>query len=184
MSAVGRWLVAGALVAGLGAPLAWGQAGGAELPLTVAPERRCAPYDRSDYPYPQRVEDAIIREYGGVFSPYTGERFASKRETDIEHIVALSEAHDSGLCAASKSVKRQFARDLLNLTLASPRLNRAIKRAKDAAEWMPQLNRCWFAQRVVAVKAKYGLSIDRAEAAALTRALAGCEAAERRVSAR
>ena len=48
----------------------------------------------------------------------------STRDTDIEHIVARSEAHDSGLCAASAAVKAAFARDLLNLTLASPRLNR------------------------------------------------------------
>ena len=42
------------------------------------------------------------------------------RETDIEHIVPLSEAHDSGLCSASATTKARFARDVLNLTLASP----------------------------------------------------------------
>ena len=156
--------------------------GGAQLAL--AAEHRCAPYNRRDYRYPQQVEDAIIREYGEIYSPYTGERFASKRETDIEHIVAISEAHDSGLCAAPLAVKRQFARDPLNLTLASPALNRTVKQAKDAAEWLPALNRCWFAARVVAVKAKYALTIDRREAAALSRVLSACEAADLRLTAR
>ena len=81
--------------------------------LTVAPEHRCAPYDKKrDYPYPQSVERHIVRELGAVYGPYTGTCFASARETDIEHIVAASEAHDSGLCAADAATKARFARDL------------------------------------------------------------------------
>ncbi len=41
--------------------------------------------------------------------PYTGRWFANKRETDIEHIVARSEAHDSGLCAADEATRRRLA---------------------------------------------------------------------------
>ena len=64
--------------------------------LVVAPEQRCAPYDTDDYRYPQSVEDRIVAQLGGVYGPYTGRWFASDSETDIEHIVARSEAHDSG----------------------------------------------------------------------------------------
>ena len=39
----------------------------------------------------------------------------SSFETDNEHMVAASEAHDSGLCAAHAATKRRFAGDLLNL---------------------------------------------------------------------
>jgi len=56
--------------------------------LTVAPEERCAPYDADDYRYPQSVENDIVRDLGGIYSPYTCEAFDSIRETDIEHIVA------------------------------------------------------------------------------------------------
>ena len=59
--------------------------------------------------------------------------------------------------------------------MASPRVNRHEKSGKDAAEWVPALNRCWFAGRVVEVRKAYGLTIDRREAAALERILAGCE---------
>ena len=142
--------------------------------LTVAPEDRCSPYDSDDYSYPQSVEDDIVRELGGIFSPYTCESFDSDTETDIEHIVARSEAHDSGLCRAENATRLQFARDLDNLTLASPSLNRSQKSDKDAAEWMPDQNRCWFAQTVIDVRLEYGLTIDRAEADALDRMLAGC----------
>ena len=144
--------------------------------LTVAPEYRCAPYDkRRDYPYPPSVERDIVRELGAVYGPYTGRCFASTTETDIEHIVAASEAHDSGLCAADAVTKARFARDLRNLTLASPEVNRFEKSGKDAGEWLPTRNGCWFAGRVVEVRGAYGLTIDRREAAALERILAGCE---------
>ena len=143
--------------------------------IVIKPENRCSPYNRDQYPYPQSVEDNIIARMGGrIYSPYTGESFASKRETDIEHMVATSEAHDSGLCAASAATRRAFARDLDNLTLASPRLNRYEKVAKDVAEWLPAQNQCWFVARVIAIKKKYGLSMDAQEAAAALNVLADC----------
>ena len=142
--------------------------------LRVTPESRCSPYRASDYFYPQSIEGRIVESLGGIWSPYTGRTFASRRETDIEHIVARSEAHDSGLCAATAETRRRFATDLLNLTLASPGVNRGQKNARDAAAWLPDRNQCWFADRVVRVHQKYRLTIDRREAAALDRVLASC----------
>ena len=152
--------------------------------LVVAPEQRCAPYDADDYRYPQSVEDRIVAQLGGVYGPYTGRWFASDSETDIEHIVARSEAHDSGLCAADAATKRRFATDLLNLTLAGPRVNRYQKVDNDAAEWLPPQNRCWYAARIIAVRQQYGLTVDRREADALDRVLSGCTSTEMIVLAR
>ena len=146
--------------------------------IRVAPECRCTPYDRDDYPYPQSIEARIADRLGGMFSPYDGTRFSSLRESDIEHVIAVSEAHDSGLCAASAAVRRRFASDLDNLTLAAPDLNRYEKRDHDAAEWLPEHNRCWFAAAVVAIRKEYRLTIDRREAAALDRILADCDSFE------
>ena len=89
-------------------------------------------------------------------------------------MVARSEAHHSGLCAADDATRRALARDLLNLTLAAPGVNRHQKSDRDAAEWVPQRNRCWFAARVVEVRRKYGLTIARSEAGALDAVLLGC----------
>ena len=72
--------------------------------LVVAPEQRCSAYNADDYRYPQSVEDQIVTELGGVYGPYTGRWFASQFETDIEHMVARSEAHDSGLCTADEGL--------------------------------------------------------------------------------
>ncbi|MXX15790.1 MAG: hypothetical protein F4Z52_00765 [Gammaproteobacteria bacterium] len=142
----------------------------------MAPENRCSPYDRDrDYRYDSRsVEQAIVHRLGGVvYGPYTGTCFPSADDTHVEHMVAISEAHDSGLCARDRATRTRFARDLRNLTLASPEVNRR-KSDRDAAEWTPMRNRCWFAGRVIEVRRAYGLTIDRREADALERILSGC----------
>ena len=142
--------------------------------LLVAPEARCASYDASEYHYAQSVEPRISASLRGIYSPYTCETFETVSETDIEHIVARSEAHDSGLCAASLERKSEFANDMRNLTLSAPYLNRYVKGAKDAADWTPDENSCWFAWRVIDVRRAYGLTIDRREATALDAILAAC----------
>ena len=146
--------------------------------ITVAPEHRCSPYDSDDYRYSPSVEPRIVEELGGVYAPYTGTWFESIRETDIEHIIARSEAHDSGLCAANPATRAEFASDLLNLTLASPSVNRHQKVAKDVAEWLPKLNQCWYVARTIQVRREYGLTIDRAEADAIDRVLTGCASSD------
>ena len=62
-----------------------------------------------------------------------------------------------------------------NLTLATPRLNRNEKGARDAAEWLPARNRCWFAATIVAVRREYDLTIDQREAAVLDTVLRECD---------
>ena len=146
--------------------------------ITVAPEDRCSDYDADDYHYSPSVESRIVDAQGGIYGPYTGTWFDSIRETDIEHSVARSEAHDSGLCDADPVTRDRIASDILNLTLASPSVNRHQKVAKDPSEWLPALNDCWYVDRVVQVRRKYQLTIDQAEAEAIDRVLTGCESTE------
>ncbi len=151
--------------------------------LQLQEENRCSPYDKKEqYPYPQSVEDEIVASMGGVvYGPYTGRYFPSDTRTDIEHIVAASEGHDSGLCNASDAVRERFATDLLNLTLAAPKINRCGPEGKcglDAGDWLPPRNQCWFANRVVQIKLKYGLSVDYAEAQSLESVLRNCDSFE------
>lgn len=93
---------------------------------------------------------------------YGPERYAA----EIEHLVARKEAHDSGLCHAPRYLKRAFANDALNLTLATSPTNRA-KSSHDGAEWSPPRNRCWWAVVNVLVRRKYSLTVDAAERDAL-----------------
>ena len=149
---------------------------GSQAQITIEPENRCSPYDRGDYHYPASIEAKIVNQnLGGlVFSPYTGEVFRSIRETDIEHIVAAAEAHDSGLCSVDEETRGDFAQDLDNLTLASPSVNRHQKSDKDLADWLPDESVCWYVSTVIQVKAKYGLSMDVDEAETALNVLAEC----------
>ena len=124
----------------------------------------------------RRLEDEIVAglpQVGGqVYTPYTCTPFDIRADgtaaTDIEHIVALAEAHDSGIAAADRGA---IASDLRNLTIAVPSVNQNDKSDQDAGEWGPPENRGWFAAQVVAVKQKYGLSVDTAERDALAQML-------------
>ena len=143
----------------------------------MAPESRCPGnrYDRDEYGSRYRSkEDDTIEELGAIYGPYTGRCFESDRDTTIEHIVVVHEAHHSGLCAADTETKRTFAGDLLNLTLAAGDVNSA-KSNLDTFDWPPEKNQCWFAQRVVDVRRKYGMTVDRDKAGALEGVLSACQ---------
>ena len=81
-------------------------------------------------------------------------------------------------CDTVTLTRRRFVRDLRNLTLASPNLNRYQTVAKDVAEWLLEKNRCWFAHRVIEVRQAYSLTIDRREARALDAVFASCESSD------
>ena len=146
------------------------------LPVCVEAER--TGYDRDAFGTAYTsLEDEIIerlpKSSGQVYTPYSCKLFDIRSDgtaaTDIDHIVALAEAYDSGL---PDSQFRDFARDLANLTIADPIVNRQQKSDSDAGGWRPSRNTGWFAARVVAVKQEYGLSVNPAERDALASMLA------------
>ena len=144
--------------------------------VKIEKENRCSPYNRlEDYVYSQTIENQIVKSLENkVYSPYSGKFFKSQKETDIEHIVSLSEAHDSGLCSADKETKNRFTSDIRNLTLASPTVNRDEKSGHDASGWLPEKNKCWFAKKVIEVKKAYNLTVDSEELIALERVISEC----------
>ena len=134
------------------------------LGVRIAEEVDDDSYDRDDYDYPGSIEADIVNRQGGLYSPYSLNCFDSATETDIEHIVATAEAHASGMYARTEEDRSAYAKDLDNLTLAAPGVNRNQKSDKDPAEWMPENNRCWYVGKWVEIKKKYNLTMDQAEA--------------------
>ena len=143
------------------------------MDLPVCEESARVSYDRDAFgsaysSLEDEIIDALPKSDGQVYTPYTCTLFDIQADgtaaTDIEHIVALAEAYDSGL---AESQFRTFAGDIDNLTIADPTVNRRQKSDLDAGEWEPPENRGWFAVRVVAVKQKYALSVNPAERDAL-----------------
>ena len=143
------------------------------MDLPVCEEGARVSYDRDAFgsaysSLEDEIIDALPKSDGQVYTPYTCTLFDIQADgtaaTDIEHIVALAEAYDSGL---AESQFRTFAGDIDNLTIADPTVNRHQKSDLDAGEWEPPENRGWFAARIVAVKQKYGLSVNPDERDAL-----------------
>ena len=139
--------------------------------LVVDPGHCCAPYDRGDYFYRQAVEARIVESIGGrVYGPYTGRHFARRTSSTWSRLPRPTTAGCMRRCRDETAVRVGPAEP----DGGEPGVNQHEKRGKGAGEWLPQRNRCWFAARVVAVKRKYGLTVDRREARALEAVLAGC----------
>jgi hypothetical protein len=116
---------------------------------------------------------------GVLRDPYTGRRlaFAKARAeaVQIDHVVSLSDAWQKGAAQWDDTRRRAFANDPLNLLAVDGPTN-SQKSDGDAATWLPPQRsyRCRFVARQVAVKAKWDLSITRAEHDAITRVLSRC----------
>ena len=119
------------------------------------------------------------RPLDGVWrSWYDGREFDDPSDLDIDHMVPLAEAHDSGAATWSARRKQAFANDLDSpaaLTAVSASSNRT-KSADDPAQWKPPLFSAWcqYAQDWIAVKVKWSLSANSAEVDALRRMLNTC----------
>lgn len=121
---------------------------------------------------------------GVLHDRYTGKtiRFQRVRGTSlavqIDHIIPLALAWQSGARDLSAEKRLNLANDPSNL-ISSDGPTNASKGVKDASEWMPPRGEthCWYASAQVRVKAKYRLSVSRAEKAALRAALQSCPAA-------
>ena len=107
-----------------------------------------------------------IRDY---FSRLAG------RPLQIDHIVSLSQAWDSGADQWRPERREQFANDTDNLLAVDGPTNRA-KSNHSADEWLPAsaAARCDLVGRQVMVKAKWGLSVSVPERAAMQQVLASC----------
>ncbi|HYD98387.1 MAG TPA: HNH endonuclease family protein [Alphaproteobacteria bacterium] len=168
--------------------------------VRVEPERR-AGYDREAWPHwltadgscltaRERVLEAESLERvrktpdgcgivgGRWLDLYTQETYTEPAALDIDHLVALQEAHDSGGHAWSRERRAEFANDLSDprtLIAVGAAVNRA-KGAKGPEEWLPPdpAYRCRFVADWVSVKARWGLSMDESERVAIGNILADC----------
>lgn len=116
---------------------------------------------------------------GSLLDPYSGKiiTFSSTKSTiDIDHVVALANAWQTGAAYFDKIKRQQIANDPLNLLSVDSSLNRQ-KGDGDAATWLPPLKsyRCDYVSRQVAVKAKYGLWVTQPEKDAIIKLLEKCE---------
>ena len=98
-----------------------------------------------------------------------------KSAVDIDHVVALSNAWQTGAAFFDRNIRSQIANDPLNLLAVDAKLNRQ-KGDGDAATWLPpnKAFRCEYVSRQVSVKAKYALWVTPPEKEAILRVLSNC----------
>lgn len=118
---------------------------------------------------------------GILHDPYSGTEIhfvrgrITSQEVQIDHIVSLSNAWQTGAFKLSIETRTRLANDPLELLAVKGSLN-SQKSDGDAATWLPPLKsyRCAFVARQVAVKAKYGLWLTKPEKDAILGILAKC----------
>ncbi|MBU3672012.1 MAG: HNH endonuclease [Sinobacteraceae bacterium] len=118
---------------------------------------------------------------GVLQCPYSGEKIVFRRgpgsseQAQIDHVVSLSNAWQTGMLQRTSSERRNFANDTLNLLAVKGSLN-SQKGDGDAATWLPprRAYRCDFVARQVAVKKRYRLWVTPAEKEAMLRVLKTC----------
>ena len=105
----------------------------------------------------------------------TNQIYTEPLDLDIDHTVALGEAHVSGASHWPIERKRAFANDLLNsqvLKIMDDSSN-ASKSDKDPSEWLPpnESYHCGYVKNWVEVKTLYGLTVDEDEKNAIEKIL-------------
>ncbi len=118
---------------------------------------------------------------GTLRDPYTSKIINFQRgastsiAVQIDHVVALSDAWQTGAQQWNSARRTDLANDPLNLLAVDGPTNEA-KGDGDAATWLPpnKSYRCAYVARQVAVKARYGLWVTQAEHDAIARILARC----------
>ncbi|MDT6982028.1 MULTISPECIES: HNH endonuclease family protein [Streptomyces] len=114
---------------------------------------------------------------GSWYSPYDGATWSAASDVDIDHLVPLAEAWDSGAGSWTTSRRQAFANDLTRpqLLAVTDNVNQA-KGDQDPATWMPSRTayRCTYVRAWVQVKYYYDLAVDSAEKSALQGYLNNC----------
>ncbi|WP_435840637.1 HNH endonuclease family protein [Streptomyces bobili] len=124
-------------------------------------------------------QEAGCRLTGGSwYSPYDDTHFTAARALDIDHLVPLAEAWDSGAFTWTADEREAYANDLSDtraLIAVSAASNRS-KADQDPATWQPTATgyRCTYATDWITVKTRWGLAIDTTEQSALTDLLTDC----------
>ena len=128
----------------------------------------------------EKTKSCVVMS-GVLVDPFSGEsiNFAQGVKTSsdiqIDHLVALSNAWQTGAFMLTADQRKAFANDPLNLLAVKGKLN-SQKGESDAATWLPPLKsyRCDYVSRQIAVKIKYKLWFTAPEKEAMIRILKTC----------
>ena len=168
-----------------------------DLPLTIAADQLSgyertlfnhwidADKDKCDTRKEVLIQEAVVApklSSGCVFnggkwiSSYDGLATSDSSTLDIDHLVPRAEAWRSGAWKWSPAQREAFANDLTDsraLVAVTASLNRQ-KSDQDPSTWLPPVDKCAYVSNWIAIKVRYSLTVDTAEANALTTLVASC----------
>lgn len=138
--------------------------------------------DLTEIVYKPSTRECVVAT-GVLVDRYSGETInfirgnVTSMQVQIDHVVALSNAWQTGAFKLSAEKRKALANDPLNLFAVKGRLN-SQKGDGDTATWLPPLKsfRCTYVAQQIAVKAKYSLWVVPPEKAAMLTILATCPA--------
>lgn len=122
------------------------------------------------------MADGCLVTAGRWFSYYDRVSWTDPGDVDIDHVVPLAEAWDSGAGDWTPLRREQYANDLgdpHSLVGVTDDVNQS-KADQDPATWTPPFDRCRYLRDFVTVKVRWGLSVDPAEREAMTSIADGC----------
>ena len=136
--------------------------------------------DLTNIEYKVKTRDCVVLT-GVLIDRYSGETInfvrgnVTSMEVQIDHVVALSNAWQTGAFKLTLMQRTALANDPMNLFAVKGRLN-SQKGDGDAATWLPPLKsfRCTYVAQQIAVKAKYSLWVTAPEKEAMVRILSAC----------
>lgn len=128
-----------------------------------------------------RVSSSCKVMSGKLNDPYTAKTILFERGAttsdlvQIDHVVALSNAWQTGAQQLDGTTREKFANDPLNLLAVDGPANQD-KSDGDAATWLPPYKpfRCQYVARQIQVKTKYDLWVTEAEKVAMVQVLKSC----------
>ena len=136
--------------------------------------------DLTEIVYKVKTRNCVVAT-GNLLDRYPGETInfvrgnVTSMEVQIDHVVALSNAWQTGAFKLTVLQRTALANDPMNLFAVKGRLN-LQKSDGDAATWLPPLKsfRCAYVAQQIAVKAKYSLWVTAPEKEAMARILTAC----------
>lgn len=115
---------------------------------------------------------------GSWISAYDGFKTSDASSLDIDHFIPLKEAWESGASGWDSDTRKRFANDLdysVSLIAVSASSNRS-KSDRDPSAWLPPSKSftCQYVGMWIAVKYRWGLTIDSSEKKVLASKLSSC----------
>jgi hypothetical protein len=114
---------------------------------------------------------------GRWFSYYDRKTWTQASDVDIDHLVPLKEAWDSGAKAWNGDTRMRYANDLRDartLVAVTDNVNQS-KSDRDPADWMPTYGKCRYVRQWTAVKIRWSLKVNRAEKRKLANVASHCK---------